>query len=222
LIGLEHKAICPTLKDYNFGTANQEIAQKLQEALTKIAEQVHEDPVLSDDEDDLLEEHGDGGIDFPGDGYPQDDPEQERLNEPTAENIALQRQSTVGGLAFAMSESHDNMFSYFDTKLNQNWVGPEHWKVRSYRARGPVTDTSRHSRPKSAKKETTIDFANYELDLKTLFSKGTATITLSKTAITERSEQNNLLPEDLHFSSSDLLCLFTKPSWKVLQDLGLV
>lgn len=38
-----------------------------------------------------------------------------------------------------LNNGNRELFNYFDTTLNQNWAGPEHWKLR----RAPVTVTDK-------------------------------------------------------------------------------
>lgn len=122
--------------------------------------------------------------------------------------------------------------SYFDGAFKETWAGPEHWKIRrSQRIPNNPTSTSNctttqisTSRKTAAKQEkkAAIDFMTTVVDFRQIFSKPTTAsqITLTKAAILERNEQNHLLPEDLHFTSSKLLKLFIKPTWTISSARG--
>lgn len=124
-----------------------------------------------------------------------------------------------------MAEADDgepNLFAYFDGNLQRNWAGPEHWKIRRPhlmlgRDKGQVDLSTAGARPpKTTKKDFVLDFDCEAIDLETIFVKANpASITLTRSAIDSRSENNNLLPEDLHFSSTELVRLFLKPSWSL-------
>ena len=64
---------------------------------------------------------------------------------------------------------------------------------------------------KTPKVQEHIDFLSAEsIDLNALLVKASGSINLSKS-----EKSNHLLPEDMHFSSRDLLKLFTNPEFKV-------
>lgn len=121
------------------------------------------------------------------------------------------------------SDGLDNMFSYFDDSVKQQaWAGPNHWKVRRPTfirpaSNGTQTDPARKTGTRQ-RKDFSLDFDEQaeDVDVEALFAKpaNAATITLTKAQIEERALKDNLLPEDLHFSSINFLRLFTKPSWR--------
>lgn len=56
-----------------------------------------------------------------------------------------------------------------------------------------------------------IDFVEADpVDMKALFAKGSGSISMAKA-----DKSDHLLPDDIHFSSKDLLKLFTNPEIKV-------
>lgn len=119
------------------------------------------------------------------------------------------------GHGFSQTNSH-NMFSYFDDSIKQSWAGPNHWKVRRSTFIRPNNSES-SGRTASKKKDVSLEFdESAEVDIDALFAKpaNASTITLTKTLIEERSLKDNLLPEDMHFSSVNFLRLFTKPTWR--------
>lgn len=124
---------------------------------------------------------------------------------------------------FAPSDPRETSFlSYFDSRLQKNWAGPEHWKIQRPHLRRLLVETSDVGATRStraAKKDFSLDFhagGTLLLDQQPLFQRANpATITLSKSILDERSERDTLLPEDLHFSSTSLLQFFLKPTWAI-------
>lgn len=114
-----------------------------------------------------------------------------------------------------LNNGNQELFNYFDTTLNQNWAGPEHWKLR----RAPVTVTDKSSEPEGStekpKRKSRADFQiafdeeDNDEDEEELFAPGTKRMTLTKEAISKLTKQ--LLPDDIHFSSKQLLQYFLKP-----------
>ncbi|WVQ75709.1 hypothetical protein IAR50_005339 [Cryptococcus sp. DSM 104548] len=119
----------------------------------------------------------------------------------------------------------DGMFDYFDQGFGgKSWAGAEHWKLRKVSRKDP-TVSSTHAKPtRAAKAPFTIDFSSPATDAnstKTLFAPGTkaslnlplsSTRSKGKNAAKKRREEY-LLPDDMHFSSHQLLRLFLKPKF---------
>ena len=121
-------------------------------------------------------------------------------------------------------EEGENILSYFDERGGKNWAGPEHWRIQRIKK---GTDNDHLVRligvfaaaepgvpePKKTKKEKEvfeIDFFSAEdPDEDALFTTGGASINLPKTQW--KSKSRNLLPDDMHFNSKQLLRLFLKP-----------
>ncbi|KAK7941060.1 Condensin complex subunit 2 [Apiospora aurea] len=79
---------------------------------------------------------------------------------------------------------HEDLLSYFDQALQKNWAGPEHWRIRKIKdASKPEAST----RQRKEKEPFEIDFKDW------------------------KSKTRNLLPDDKHFNSKQLLSLFLKP-----------
>lgn len=118
----------------------------------------------------------------------------------------------------------EDLLAYFDDALTKNWAGPEHWKVQRLKAlkdpqanqgsANATGDTRTNSaapgaRPTRRRKEPVfIDFsAEDTIDDSKLFAKSTTTSLLPKS----KMKGNNKLPEDIHFSSRDLVSLKLRP-----------
>lgn len=119
--------------------------------------------------------------------------------------VAMNRGGTEGA-------GHDDILSYFDDALQKNWAGPEHWRIRK------IKDTTKAAapaapKPRKEKEPFAIDFlAPLDPKLATAIytpAASTAAISLPKTQW--KSKTRNLLPDDKHFNSRQLVQLFLKP-----------
>ena len=121
--------------------------------------------------------------------------------------VSLHQKNAEGG--------HEDILSYFDNALQKNWAGPEHWRIRR------IKDTQKISAPAQAKRKEKeqfeIDFASplSPALAEILYTPATsnAAITLPKTQW--KSKTRNLLPDDKHFNSRQLLQLFLKPKARI-------
>lgn len=118
-------------------------------------------------------------------------------------------------------DDHENILSYFDQALQKNWAGPEHWKIKKIK---DAAKTAPAPTKRKEKEPFEIDFASpmsqQLADLLYTSAASNSAISLPKTQW--KSRTRNLLPDDKHFSSRDLLRLFLKPkarigAWKSTQ-----
>ncbi|KAK2628221.1 hypothetical protein QTJ16_002867 [Diplocarpon rosae] len=105
---------------------------------------------------------------------------------------------------------HDDILSYFDEALKKNWAGPEHWRIRK------IKDVNK---PVSAAK-TRKEKEPFEIDFLSPLTAGLAEIIYTPASSNNvislpkkdwKSKTRNLLPDDKHFNSKQLLRLFLKP-----------
>ncbi|KAI8632563.1 condensin complex subunit 2/barren [Xylariaceae sp. FL1651] len=105
---------------------------------------------------------------------------------------------------------HEDILGYFDQALQKNWAGPEHWRIRKIKdANKPETAT----RQRKEKEPFEIDFAS-PLDIKiaeTIYTQASSNSAISLPKKDWKSKTRNLLPDDKHFNSKQLLTLFLKP-----------
>ena len=110
---------------------------------------------------------------------------------------------------------HDDILSYFDNALQKHWAGPEHWKIRKMKA--TTTATSSVPIKRKEKESFEIDFTSplspALADLIYTPASSNAAISLSKMA--RISKSRNLLPDDKHFNSRQLVQLFLKPKARI-------
>ncbi|KAK5123909.1 hypothetical protein LTR85_002105 [Meristemomyces frigidus] len=108
----------------------------------------------------------------------------------------------------------ENILNYFDTALHKNWAGPEHWKIAR------IKEANKPAQPQRVRKEKEpfeIDFAApMSQELATmLYTTASSNSAISLPRNQWRSKTRNLLPDDKHFNSKDLLKLFLKPKAKL-------
>lgn len=106
---------------------------------------------------------------------------------------------------------HQDILSYFDNAIQKNWAGPEHWRIRRMKditkAAGSAPNKRKEKEPFEVNFSSPLDASLAEL-IYTPASSNTA-ISLSKAQW--KSKTRNLLPDDKHFNSRQLLQLFLKP-----------
>ncbi|KAI9206244.1 condensin complex subunit 2/barren [Polychytrium aggregatum] len=209
-------SVCPSLKSFSFSFSGSSIEQfdiqnmineAHEAALASASRAVSggdagtngETPWTGYDSDDMgANEYFD---DDDGAPYPNND--HEPLNE---SGIALFEESLVSLTA----APEEDLYSYFDTRISKSWAGPEFWKLRSLKnAAKPASRTVKQ------REVVTIDFQEDEpLAESELFAFSKASLSLPKQS--EKAGSRFLLPEDVRFSSKDLLGLFLKPNCKAI------
>jgi condensin complex subunit 2 len=105
---------------------------------------------------------------------------------------------------------HEDILGYFDQALQKNWTSAEHWRIRK------IKDTSKPADAKRTRKEKEpfeIDFHS-PLDpvlADMIYSQASTNSAIQMPKKDWKSKSRNLLPDDKHFSSKQLLTLFLKP-----------
>lgn len=106
---------------------------------------------------------------------------------------------------------HEDILSYFDSALRKDWAGPEHWRIRRLKS---ITKSSLATPSRRKEK------AHFEIDFfsrlepsmaETIYTPATSTSAISLPKNQWKSRTRNLLPDDKHFNSRQLLRLFLKP-----------
>ncbi|EAU90161.1 condensin complex component cnd2 [Coprinopsis cinerea okayama7 len=131
-------------------------------------------------------------------------------------------------LFLAMDGEGDGALDYFDSQFRRNWAGPEHWKLRRLQnANLNSNNAGENKQPKTrTKKEPVkIDFLTpSEKSLKAIKEElfapvgkgqsinlpGTGPKTRKKK---DKKKDDHRLPDDMHFSSRQLVTLFLKPKF---------
>lgn len=109
------------------------------------------------------------------------------------------------------SDNHEDILSYFDNALHKNWAGPEHWRIRRIKditkPAAPATSKRKEREPFEIDFLSPLDPALAEL----IYTPATSTAAISLPKTQWKSKTRNLLPDDKHFNSRQLLRLFLKP-----------
>ena len=117
--------------------------------------------------------------------------------------VSIHRQKTEGG--------HEDILDYFDNALQKNWAGPEHWRVRRIK---DITKPQLAAPTRRKEKEPfEIDFSA-PLDPSMaglIYTPASSNAMISLPKAQWKSKTRNLLPDDKHFNSRQLLRLFLKP-----------
>ena len=109
------------------------------------------------------------------------------------------------------SNEYNALLGFFDNILEKNWAGPEHWRIQ--RIRHSAVDKAAPATKRKEKDLFEIDFATVfeKSTLDTLFACTPANAPISLPRAQSTIASRNLLPDDKHFNSRDLLNLFLKP-----------
>lgn len=108
----------------------------------------------------------------------------------------------------------ENILSYFDQAQQKNWAGPEHWRIRK------IKDASKPAAPTTKRKEKEpfeIDFAApmTQAMADMIYTPASSNSAISLPKSQWKSKTRNLLPDDKHFNSRQLLSLFLKPKARI-------
>ncbi|KAK5663259.1 hypothetical protein OQA88_3686 [Cercophora sp. LCS_1] len=105
---------------------------------------------------------------------------------------------------------HEDILSYFDQALQKNWTSAEHWRIRKIK---DVNKPTEPTRQRKEKQPFEIDFSS-PLDpalAEAIYTQAATNTAISLPKKDWKAKSRNLLPDDRHFSSKQLLSLFLKP-----------
>ncbi|KAH7911044.1 condensin complex subunit 2/barren [Hygrophoropsis aurantiaca] len=187
------------------------------------------------------DDYGGGGDEYSGgdNGSPDAEGDQGHDTRPGAfVPFDPRRAPNERDLIMAMTDvdGENGMMGYFDKNFLKNWAGPEHWKLRKVVRKPDATEVAA-AKPRREKKDPfKIDFLTpTEKDIKAtskaIFAPVTArgaaitlpTYTSSKGSTTkkrgkkakEEKRDEHTLPDDMHFTSRQLVTLFLKPKFSL-------
>lgn len=114
-------------------------------------------------------------------------------------------------LQHSRDNEQENILDYFDKALQKNWAGPEHWKIR--RVKDAAKASSAGPTKRKEKEPFEIDFLApmSQALAEALYTPASSASVISLPKSQWRSKTRNLLPDDKHFNSRQLLRLFLKP-----------
>jgi condensin complex subunit 2 len=105
---------------------------------------------------------------------------------------------------------HEDILGYFDQALQKNWTSAEHWRIRKIK---DVNKPAVPTRQRKEKEPFEIDFLS-PLDhtlAELIYTQASSNSAICMPKKDWKSKSRNLLPDDKHFSSKQLLSLFLKP-----------
>jgi condensin complex subunit 2 len=111
------------------------------------------------------------------------------------------------------NKEHENILSYFDNALQKNWAGPEHWRIRRIKETTAASSTNAAPKARKEREPFEIDFSA-PLDATVadlIYTQASSNSAISMPKTQWKTKGRNLLPDDKHFNSQQLLRLFLKP-----------
>lgn len=105
---------------------------------------------------------------------------------------------------------HEDILRYFDQALQKNWAGPEHWRIRKIK---DINKSASTTKSRKEKELFEVDFLS-PLDqtlADMIYTPASTNAAISMPKKDWKSKTRNLLPDDKHFNSKQLLRLFLKP-----------
>ena len=127
--------------------------------------------------------------------------------------MGTEEQQYALSMSHAREQEHENILSHFDQVLKKNWAGPEHWRIRRVKEAGKAAPITK----RKEKEPFEIDFmAPMSQELaNALYTPAASASAISLPKAQWKSKTRNLLPDDKHFNSKNLLRLFLKPKARV-------
>ncbi|KAF9157651.1 hypothetical protein DFQ26_008520 [Actinomortierella ambigua] len=146
----------------------------------------------------------------------------------SAATAAADDDNLMGGAGVLVDDDQLDLYSHFDSALLRNWAGPEHWRLRRipkmkptdapvFDAEGNVIEGGDGKKKGASRAPLVLDFiGSEEVDERELFaSADPASMVFTNAMEAEHRRSDHLLPDDVHFSSKQLLRMFLKPSFIV-------
>ncbi|KNG49277.1 tpr repeat protein oca3 protein [Stemphylium lycopersici] len=106
-------------------------------------------------------------------------------------------------------QEQENILSYFDHALNKSWAGPEHWRISRVKHVGKAAPAVKRKEKEPFEVDFAASMSQSLADM--LYTPATSNSTISLPRAQWKSKSRNLLPDDKHFNSRQLLRLFLKP-----------
>ncbi|KAI5857894.1 condensin complex subunit 2/barren [Tricharina praecox] len=111
---------------------------------------------------------------------------------------------------------HEDILSYFDERVGTNWAGPEHWRIRRIKDSSKPANTA--PRPRKEKETFEINFMDPTADAPAeVLGPPKLPSSINMPRKDRISKSRNLLPDDKHFNSRQLIRMFLKPDASVLR-----
>lgn len=131
------------------------------------------------------------------------------------EDAAVSVEDRLYGMSLTQgrNEEQENILSYFDQALKKNWAGPEHWRIRRIKDIGKTPPVTKRKEKEPFKIDFEGPMTQSLADM--LYTPATSNSTITLPKAQWKSKTRNLLPDDKHFNSKQLLRLFLKPKTRM-------
>ncbi|CAI2189472.1 14825_t:CDS:2 [Funneliformis geosporum] len=205
-----NKEICPSLQHFDFsGNSNPDFDYTMHNDDDGVDINSNDDVIEVNRNDDYEEVNR--NEDYEGNNYDEGVGINYEISGVFDEDDMNQHaRLTENDFVMAMVSNENELFSYFDSAFLRNWAGPEHWKLKKTSKNKGTTETEGETKERKKKETELVTFIESEdLDERFIFASGRSTINAPKLA--EKVPHGHLLPDDMHFSSKQLLQLFLKP-----------
>uniref|UniRef100_UPI003590166D condensin complex subunit 2-like isoform X1 n=1 Tax=Myxine glutinosa TaxID=7769 RepID=UPI003590166D len=207
----DKKELCPSFAFFTFSQSDEDEAavEKHMVKSSQLTFNPNIEPYFLGEEDNGNAEWGDH-VEGDGDEDPPGDDFGDECKAPwakTAPDVKRDVMSVADVGVAALSQKlalNPGEYSYFNPKVMEGWVGPDHWTLRPFRK--PYDQTR-----KKPKKVFELDF-NKDADFEEDFRKPKAITVICKSTLLKHSTQATTLPDDLHYDPSNFLRLYLKPS----------
>lgn len=107
---------------------------------------------------------------------------------------------------------HQDILNYFDNVLQKNWAGPEHWRIRRMKDMTKATEQATTKRKEIEPFEVHFVSPLSPTLAELIYTPASSNATISMPKTQWKTKTRNLLPDDKHFNSYQLLQLFLKPN----------
>lgn len=104
---------------------------------------------------------------------------------------------------------HEDILAYFDQALQKNWSSAEHWRIRKIKDVNKPVQTKQRKEKEPFEIDFTAPLDNALAEV--LYTQASSNTVISLPKKDWKSKTRNLLPDDKHFNSKQLLSLFLKP-----------
>jgi condensin complex subunit 2 len=235
---LDEQDVCPSMKTFELGDVNGSLdlpfldpPDDMDEKENDEEEEGNRSGMFLDEDNPMGFDDDDGGMagfDLPpetgfgegGEAWAREaaiEP-QGRVHLGLADGDDDAREGTDGADDGAMgepgqAEEQENILAYFDNALKKNWAGPEHWRIKRIKDVGKAPPPAK----RKEKEPFVIDFLAplSQPMADALYTPAASNAAISLPRAQWRSKTRNLLPDDKHFNSKNLLHLFLKPKVQI-------
>jgi condensin complex subunit 2 len=236
---LDEQDVCPSMKTFDLGDVNGSMdlpflkAPEMDDSKDNEEEEGNKSGVFLDDDNPMGFDDDDdvnmGGFDLPpetGFGEGGEVWAREVIRDPQARvhTMGMEGEEEAGegadgamgtdaqygvSMVHGRDQEQENILSYFDQALKKSWAGPEHWRISRVKHSGEAKPATKRKEKEPFEVDFAAPMSQSTADM--LYTPATTASTISLPRAQWKSKSRNLLPDDKHFNSRQLLRLFLKP-----------